>query len=70
MDYMIAFSAHDNFDHKEKYDDPSLVDWEVWIIESDGMQENKIREVGVHRCTEIDYSLFYKAEESQRDLIE
>ena len=61
IDFQIAFSASNSWDIFETYDDPSMVEWYVSLIDN-GKGENDANEqiIGTHTCTEEDFSKFYQ----------
>jgi hypothetical protein len=45
----IAFTVGDFLTLEEKGSD-SFVEWQAYLVESDGIQDTKFTKVGVHRC--------------------
>jgi hypothetical protein len=54
----IAFTVTDYFSLEEKGSE-DYVEWEAYMIQSDGIQDNQFTKVGVHRCNQEDYDQFY-----------
>ena len=57
--FKLAFSAHNYLHPMTKYDDPSLVEWYLESIESDGIQDIGKQILKYHKCNVEDFKQFY-----------